>query len=113
MHAGDADAVGGDLVEQAQAGLHRLLRINVEDEGDVGPGQLQEGHVDRIAPDDQTVAAALDDPGIVPRRVAGRFLRVDAGQELAVADARRALGVRRHRCTRADHVGALALMRGL
>src|SRR5688500_3422524 len=61
MRAGDGQPVGGDPVEGATARLPRDLRIDVVFERRLRPRHLDRRDVHDVAPDQERVAAGMDD----------------------------------------------------
>ena len=86
VHAGDQHAVGGDAVEHAFARGRRGREIGVERHAGFGKGGLHLGHMHRVAPDHQLLAAGFDQIGGVARRVPGARHRGDARKHLALLE---------------------------
>ena len=84
MRAGDQDIVRGHPVEDTQPASLRGDRIEIVFHGDVRRRQMNVGDMNEIAPSKDGLAARLDEPTGVPRRVAGRRMSRYSGKDFVV-----------------------------
>ena len=96
MRAGDGHPLGRRPIEHPSRRVRaRSFRRDIEHQRRVRPRHLHRGEMHDVAPDQQSLAARMDQPVGVARRVAGPQRRGDAGQHLAVLDAADAIAVGR------------------
>src|SRR3954468_8388123 len=97
MRAGDDEPLGRGPVEHALARGRRQIGVDVVDQPGLGTRELHRREVHDVAPDQDALAAGLDEPVGVTRRMSWPQHRGDAGQHLAVCDAADAVLVWRKR----------------
>ena len=99
VDAGDAQLVAGNELEHLPSPLCCGSRIDVVSDARIGEGELHSWKVDDVAPDEKPVAAGLNEPCGVARRMArcgegahtgGDLVRLDRADPIAIGGERRA-----------------------
>src|SRR5215469_3843478 len=95
MRAGDHQALARRHVEHALARHDRLVGVEIVAERRLGMRNLDRREMDDVAPGDERLAAAIDAPYRVARRMAGRENGSAARKFFAIAHPADALAIGR------------------
>jgi hypothetical protein len=93
VDAGDAQFFSSNEFEHLLSRFRCGGRIDVVGDARVGEGELHSWKVDDVAPDEKLIAAGLNEPCRVARRMAGCWKGADAGADLVRLDCADAIAI--------------------